>query len=273
MTLTIGVPGLFLSGQSNAGNQDATPGTIDARVSLTWSSMYAGTIDGPGPMRLQTAGVSTGHSFEWQCGADLAAFFKSNLITAKFWADGTIVQYFLRSWAIHWPTLSATIDNFALQWAAAGMVRVEFAWCQGESNCNSALPAELATFESDTSTLFDAIKALLATRGLGVHFTIIKTNINIQLTGGVTKQFLDAVRAAQEHLALSRTDTSIVSLDWLTTPGTLHYSGGQTNTGGSYLATSIESRYANYISNGDYVILATLAAQLALRPIWSPSTI
>jgi hypothetical protein len=243
--LALAAPAFVLAGQSNSGYLDNVPGTFDARVSFTWGSMYSSVVDGPGPQRLVTPfeGSGSGHSFEWQAGSDLAAHFNSNIITGKFWGDGSIVQYFLPSFAIHWPKMSAVLESVALQCVAAGVTRVEFAWCQGESNANAALPTELASYEADTNSLFDVVKALFAAHGLTTHFTIIETNIHVYSPGDANVSALNTVRAAQEHLAAVRADTDIVNLDSLTTYTTLHYGGGQTNTGGSRVVTSILTRY------------------------------
>jgi hypothetical protein len=238
-------PAFVLAGQSNAGYLDNVLGTTDPRVSFTWGSMYSTVVDGPGPQRLVTpfTGSGSGHSFEWQAATDLATHFDSAIIAGKFWADGSIVQYFLPSYGIYWSKMSAVLESVASQCVAAGVTRVELAWCQGESNANAALPAELAAYEADTSTLFDLIKALFAAHGLTTHFTIIKTNIHVYAPGDANTPALVTVRDAQEHLALVRDDTEIVSLDDLTTYVTLHYGFGQTNTGGSRVVTSILTRY------------------------------
>lgn len=196
---------------------------------------------------MQTAGVATGHSFEWQCASDLAAYFDGNVIAGKYWADGTIISDFLPP-NTKWLGLAAVLHRIALQCVAARVSRVEFGWCQGETNTANAMSAYIAAFESDTNTLFDAVKALLAGHGLGVHFSVLKTNARLSVLvgpnpGDVNAGYLATVRAAQENLSVTRDDTTTVSLDAVVPVLNLHYAFGETNLCGTIWADSIKARY------------------------------
>jgi len=235
-------PGLWLAGQSNAGNQDETPGTVDVRVSLTWGNMYSSTIRGPSQMALQDGG----HSFDWQVGSDLAAHFNHAIIVGKYWADGTIVSDFLPPGG-KWLGMLAVINAVAPQYVAAGISKVECMWMQGESNTPNNVTSYLPTFEADTNTVLDNIKTAFASYGLSVHFTIIQINGNFVTgpnPGDVSATSLAFVKAAEAHIATTRTDTTTVSPDAYTPNAGVHYAHGQTNTISSAIVSpSILSRY------------------------------
>ncbi len=239
------IPALFLSGQSNAGNQDSVPGSIAGGVLLSWSQVSS-AITGPIPMALQGGG----HSFEWQCSSNMALHYSSPVTVAKYWADGTLISQWLPTSLTLWVGLAKALEAFALRCLAEGITQVEFGWSQGESNCTANQSATLATFEAYTNDVFDSVKYLLEAFGLTVHFTIIKTNSNIVTgpnPGDVSAVSLAFVRAAQDNLAVTRSDTSTLSLDSIVpaSAGAVHYINGQTNTGGAIWATDIFTRYVS----------------------------
>jgi hypothetical protein len=238
-------PAIFLAGQSNAGNRDLTPGTVDARVSLTWTADGV-TFTGPGAMAVQVSDGHSGHSFEWQCGSDLAAQYGSDIIVGKYWADGSVIKDWLVSNTLKWPPLALALENFAVQCVTANVSQVDFGWCQGESNALNATVADLATFEAETNTLFDTVKYLLEGFGLTVRFSVLKTNGNLTTGPGdleINASQLATVRAAQDNLGVTRTDTSVVSFDTVNLGGALHYENGDTNLCGSLWAESLIAQY------------------------------
>jgi len=125
---------------------------------------------------------------------------------------------------------------------------VEFVWCQGESNTPNNVAFLLPTYQSDTNSVFNGIKAIFDSEFISVHFTIIKTNINI-VTGpnptDPSAASLTFVRAAQDALALARSDTATIDFPDIVpaSPGAVHYINGQTNVGGARLAAAIAARY------------------------------
>lgn len=260
-------PALFLAGQSNAGNQDTTPGTVDARVSVFWTADGT-TFTGPTQMALQ----SGGHSFEWQAGSDMAAYYGTNILTAKTWADGTLIDTWLPAQGDNWVRLARTLELFARQCVIANVTQVEFGWQQGESNCVNSFAGSVAAFQSNTNEAFDAVKYLLEGFGLTVHFSIFKLNASI--TTGVNPGDTDAgqlaaVRAAQVALAAARTDTTLIDLDSIVMIGStkLHYLGGQTNIAGSIWASSVIARYtgAQPALNTPPTVAAILGSKLTYR--------
>lgn len=243
VTVVSMAPALWLSGQSNAGNQDGTAGTIDGRVTLNWSSSYPATIVGPGPMTLQPP-PSGGHSFEMQCSADMASHYSSSILVGKHWADGTTIGDWqpgpLRA------ALATALNYFAPQCVSAGITRVEFGWCQGEGNAANVNSGMLSTYEAYTNDLLDYAKGILNGYGLSVHFAILKTNGNLVTgpnPGDISSSGLAYVRAAQDHIAATRTDATAISFDSVNLSGHLHYVGGEGNTCGAIWATSIAARY------------------------------
>jgi hypothetical protein len=197
-------------------------------------------------MANQVTGGNGGHSFEWQCGSDLAAHFDSDILMAKYWVDGSQISTWLVSTGVNWPTLALALENFAVQCVTANVSQVDFGWCQGESNALNAIASELATFEADTNTLFDTVKYLLEGFGLTVRFSVLKTNGNLTTGPGgaeINAGQLAAVRAAQDNLGVTRTDTSVVSFDTVNLGGALHYANGETNLCGSLWAESLIAQY------------------------------
>lgn len=238
-------PAIFLAGQSNAGNQDEIPGTINAGVTLYWSNnAIFPTINGPIAMSLQAGG----HSFEMQCSANVASQYNKPITVGKYWVDGSVIDLW-KPEGLAFSQMCFVLEKLARDCVSTGVSQVEVLWSQGESNTRNDLASLLPTFESDTSAVFDGISTFLAAYGLTTHFTIIKTNANI-VTGvnptdpGVAG--LAAVRGFQENLALVRADTSIVNFDFMVPAvgGGVHYAHGQTNIGGAIIAQDIILRYS-----------------------------
>ncbi len=228
-------PAIFLFGQSNAGSPDSIPGTSDSRVSLTWSNQIPGDpITGPGPMSLQNGG----HSFEWQCGTNLAIAYNSNIITAKWWYDGAVIDLFKASSNFGWPNLALALENFARQCVAANVSQANILFCQGESNAVAATAGLLPTYQADVQDVFDSVKGLLEGYGLNVRFTIIMTNVGCPTD---SPSGLTAVRGYQTAIGAARTDTTVI--DPPTSSGALHYINGASNIIGTIIASSITSIY------------------------------
>lgn len=235
-------------GQSNDGNQDNVRGPFNGRTSLVWSAAIPDyPIVGPVSMSMQAGG----HSFEWQMAYDLSVTLNTNIMVHKCWADGAVVNLFLPNSAV-WVKMYNAATNLGYQAKAAGIKYVEVVWCQGESNTPNNVAGLLPTYQSDTAMFFDLIKGILEPFGLSVHFTIIKTNANITTgpnPGDPGAASLAFVRAAQDALAATRSDTSTVSLDYIVpaSAGGVHYINGQTLTGGSTVASSLAQRYASVL--------------------------
>lgn len=192
---------------------------------------------------------SGGHSFEWQESADLAAKLGNQIVVAKYWADGTTIDLWVPPGNIAWIQLEPALRNFAQRCRAVGVSQVEYVWCQGESNTPNNVTGLLATFQANTISLFDGVKAVLEGYGLRVHFTIIMTNPNIVTGPNPTDPSaanLTAVRGFQTAIAAARTDTGTLDPSDITpgSAGAVHYINGQTNVIGSREAVVIATRLA-----------------------------
>lgn len=234
-------PALFISGQSNAGNQDATTGPTDARVSLTWTA-DGSSFTGPSGMALQ----SGGHSHEWSCAYAMAQRYKQNIIVGKTWGDGTSVSFWKRTLMgnIMWPRMAKMLVNFGLQCQAAGKTQVAFIWDQGEAESSTANSAQTPSYGSDTLRLMASIRAVLGAFGIArVRFFLIKINADIVNFAGVDATLLASVRSQQLTVAATDPDCEVIDCDDIVPPGHLHYSGGQTLTIGTRVAGRIAATF------------------------------
>lgn len=237
-------PALFISGQSNAGNQDGTVGPTDARVSLTWTA-DGSSFTGPSGMALQ----SGGHSFEWSCAYGMAQHYSSNILVGKTWGDGTSVSFWKRNviGSIMWGRMAKMLTNFGLQCRTAGITQVAFIWDQGENESSTANAGQVATFQSDTLRLFATIRAILGAFGIArVRFYVVQVNsnlisYNIANPGTIDATQLATVRAAQAAIAAGADpDSALVNLDDIVPAGGfLHYTTGQTLTGGTRINNQV----------------------------------